>query len=124
MRQVVKRSNTADASNNDARIKPLGEPVLWILLSLAEEPRHGYGLMKNVETLSDGRVRLSTGTMYGALRRLLEDGWIDHAKTPDASRDKQLYRLTPAGLAALRREVDHLSLWTRVAAARVKARAV
>ena len=124
MRQVVKRGNSANSTNNEVRIKPLGEPVLWILLSLAEEPRHGYGLMKNVETLSDGRVRLSTGTMYGALRRLLEDGWIDHAKTADASRDKQLYRLTAAGLAALRREVDHLSLWTRVAAARVKARAV
>jgi DNA-binding PadR family transcriptional regulator len=123
VRHVVQRSNRVSSSGAD-RIKPLGEPVLWILLSLAEEPRHGYGLMKNVETLSDGRVRLSTGTMYGALRRLLEDGWIDHAKTPDASRDKQLYRLTPAGLAALRREVDHLSLWTRVAAARVKARAV
>ena len=124
MRHVVTRSNSAGNTNSDSRIKPLGEPVLWILLSLAEEPRHGYGLMKNVESLSDGRVRLSTGTMYGALRRLLEDGWIDHARTTDTSRDKQLYRLTPAGLAALKREVDHLSLWTRVAAARVKARAV
>jgi Transcriptional regulator PadR-like family len=47
-------------------------PALWILLSLAAQLRHGYGLMKDVETLSDGHVRLSTGTMYGALRRLLE----------------------------------------------------
>jgi DNA-binding PadR family transcriptional regulator len=62
--------------------------------------------------------------MYGALRRLLEDGWIDRARTTDPSRDKQSYRLTPAGFAELRREVEHLSLWTRAAAARVKARAV
>jgi DNA-binding PadR family transcriptional regulator len=120
VRHVVRRGN----EENGERIKPLGEPSLWILLSLAEQPRHGYGLMKDVETLSDGRVRLSTGTMYGALRRLLEDGWIDRARTPAATRDKQLYRLTPSGLVALKRELDHLSLWTRAAAARVKARAV
>jgi DNA-binding PadR family transcriptional regulator len=117
VRHVITRGNAE-------RIKPLGEPVLWILLSLAAQPRHGYGLMKDVETLSDGRVRLSTGTMYGALRRLLEDGWIDRATTTDASRDKQLYRLTSTGRAELRRELDHLSLWTRAAAARVKAGAV
>jgi len=117
VRHVVSRSNAA-------RIKPLGEPALWILLSLAEQPRHGYGLMKDVERLSEGRVRLSTGTMYGALRRLLEDGWIDRATTPDASRDKQLYRLTPAGRAELKRELEHLSLWTRAAATRVRRGAV
>jgi DNA-binding PadR family transcriptional regulator len=117
VRHVVTRSKAE-------RIKPLGEPVLWILLSLAAHPRHGYGLMKDVETLSDGRVRLSTGTIYGALRRLLEDGWIDRAATADASRDKQLYRLTPIGRAELRRELAHLSRWTRAAAARVKAGAV
>ena len=117
MRHVVPR-------DNGGRIKPLGEPALWILLSLAGQPRHGYGLMKDVEGLSDGRVRLSTGTMYGALRRLLEDGWIDRAATADASRDKQLYRLTATGRTELRRELDHLSLWTRAASARVKARMV
>ena len=117
MRHVVKRSN-------EERIKPLGEPVLWILLSLAEQPRHGYALLKDVERLSEGRVRLSTGTMYGALRRLLEDGWIDRARTTDVSRDKQLYRLTPDGLAELKGELDHLRLWTRAAAARLKASAV
>ena len=56
--------------------KPLTEPVLLILLSLADKPRHGYSLMKDIEALSNGRVRLSTGTLYGALRRLLEDSWI------------------------------------------------
>ena len=59
--------------------KPLTEPVLLILLSLAEKPRHGYSLMKDIESLSNGRVRLSTGTLYGALRRLLEDLWIERS---------------------------------------------
>jgi DNA-binding PadR family transcriptional regulator len=110
--------------NSKDRIKPLGEPALWILLSLAGQPRHGYALMKDVETLSDGRVRLSTGTMYGALRRLLEDGWIDRARTTDVSRDKQSYRLTPSGRATLKRELEHLTLWARAAATRMKAGAV
>ena len=51
--------------------KPLTEPVLLILLSFAKKPLHGYGLLQDIEMLSNGRVRLSTGTLYGALRRLL-----------------------------------------------------
>ena len=50
----------------------LSEPVLLVLLSLAEQPRHGYSILKDVESMSDGRVLLSTGTLYGALQRLLE----------------------------------------------------
>jgi DNA-binding PadR family transcriptional regulator len=47
---------------------PLTEPVLLVLLSLAQQPRHGYSIMKDVEQMSDGRVMLSTGTLYGALQ--------------------------------------------------------
>jgi DNA-binding PadR family transcriptional regulator len=56
---------------------PLTEPVLLILLSLAGQPRHGYSILKDVEQMSDGRVMLSTGTLYGALRRLLHAEWIE-----------------------------------------------
>ena len=56
---------------------PLSEPVLLVLLSLAEQPRHGYSILQDVERMSDGRVVLSTGTLYGALQRLLRQGWID-----------------------------------------------
>ena len=56
-------------------IEPQGtspsESTLLILLSLAEEPRHGYSILKDVEYLSEGRVVLSTGTLYGALKRML-----------------------------------------------------
>ena len=45
-------------------VPPLTEPVLLILLSLAEQPRHGYSILKDVEEMSDGRVTLSTGTLY------------------------------------------------------------
>ena len=51
----------------------VSEPVLLILLSLAEQPRHGYAILQDTEQMSEGRVRLSTGTLYGALRRLIEE---------------------------------------------------
>src|SRR5580700_6537591 len=88
--------------------KPLTEPVLLILLSLADTPRHGYALMKDIEILSAGRVRLSTGTLYGALRRLLEEECIERFEQEDTSREKQAYRLTVAGRAQLRQELARM----------------
>ena len=99
-----------------SRIRPLSEPVLWILLSLAAEPQHGYALMKHVESLSEGRVRMTTGTLYGALARLLEDRWIERFETGDTSRDKQAYRLTAVGRARLRDETARLRQLIRLAA--------
>lgn len=98
-----------------AEALPLTEPVFFVLLSLAAEPRHGYSLLKNIESLSAGRVRLSTGTLYGALRRLLEDGWIERFQTDDKSRDKQTYRLTAQGLTVLEQESDRLKQLSRLA---------
>jgi DNA-binding PadR family transcriptional regulator len=60
-------------------------------------------------------VRLSTGTLYGALRRLLEDRWIERATLADTSRDKQAYRVTAAGRRQLRTEVDRMKQLTRAA---------
>ena len=94
---------------------PLSEPVLLILLSLAEHPRHGYSILKNVEEMSGGRVRLSTGTLYGAIGRLLDGGWIERFKENDSSRGRQAYRLTSQGRQILRLEVNRLKQLTRVA---------
>src|ERR1035438_2492781 len=96
--------------------KPLTEPVLLILLSLAHKPRHGYALMKDIEALSNGRVRLSTGTLYGALRRLLEDRWIERFEQEDTSREKQAYRLTSEGRKQLHLELDRMGQLTRLGA--------
>jgi|SRR5437773_232163 len=101
--------------------KPLTEPVLLILMSLADKPRHGYALMKDIDALSNGRVVLSTGTLYGALRRLLECQWIERFQQEDTSREKQSYRLTAAGRRQLRLELDRLKQLTR-AAARLRTR--
>jgi len=98
------------------------EPVLLILLSLAEQPRHGYSILKDVEEISDGRVRLSTGTLYGALRRLLEDEWIQRAADENTSRGRQSYRLTAQGRRTLRQEVARMEELTRLAAQRCAAK--
>jgi DNA-binding PadR family transcriptional regulator len=95
------------------------EPVLLILLSLADQPRHGYAILQDTEKMSNGRVRLSTGTLYGALRRLLEDGWIERFQKEDISRGKQAYRLTRLGQRNLQQEVSRLKHLTRVADVRV-----
>ena len=100
--------------------KPLSEPVLLILLSLADEPRHGYALMKDIESLSNGRVRLSTGTLYGALRRLLNDRWIERFETEDTSREKQAYRLTLMGRTHLQAELERMKKLTRAGASLIK----
>jgi DNA-binding PadR family transcriptional regulator len=108
----------------DAESKPLTEPVLLILLSLANKPRHGYALMKDMEALSNGRVRVSTGTLYGALRRLLQDEWIERFEQEDTSREKQAYRLTAAGRVQLNAELDRMRQLTRAATARLRTREV
>ncbi|MGA2878865.1 MAG: helix-turn-helix transcriptional regulator [Bryobacteraceae bacterium] len=101
--------------------KPLSEPVLLILTSLAEHPRHGYALIKDIEMLSSGRVRMSTGTLFGALRRLLEDGWIERFEQEDISRQKQAYRLTAAGRGQLESELERMKQLTRAGFARLRA---
>jgi DNA-binding PadR family transcriptional regulator len=97
----------------------LSEPVLLILLSLAEQPRHGYAILQDTERMSDGRVRLSTGTLYGALGRLLENKWIERFKEQDRSRGRQAYRLTDEGRRNLRIEVSRLKHLARLGALRV-----
>jgi DNA-binding PadR family transcriptional regulator len=102
--------------------KPLSEPVLLIIASLAEKPRHGYALIQDIAALSRGRVRLSTGTLYGALRRLLEERWIERFQQTDISRDKQAYRLTATGRRRLDAELERLKQLTREATARLRAK--
>ena len=103
-----------------SRYGPLTEPVLLILTSLAAVPRHGYALLKDIQVLSHGRVRMSTGTLYGALRRLLEDGWIERFEQEDTAREKQAYKLAPAGRARLRLELERMRQLTRAARARLR----
>ena len=109
-----------DAQHDGAESGPLTEPVVLILTSLASQPRHGYALMKDIEALSSGRVSMSTGTLYGALRRLLNYGWIERFELEDTSRDKQAYRLAPRGRKHLEAELDRMKKLMRAATLRLR----
>ena len=90
---------------------PLTEATFFILLSLVPQPKHGYAIMKEVEALSHGRVLLSTGTLYGAIRRMLEQGWIERAEEDEAREDgrvRKSYRLTYLGRRILEGETERL----------------
>ena len=84
----------------------LTEAVYYILLSLVT-PRHGYGIMQEAERMSQGRVKLAAGTLYGAINGLLDRGWIKAVPGAEDSRRKE-YALTEAGREALNRELDRL----------------
>ncbi len=88
--------------------------MLQILLTLAGGPRHGYGIMREVEERTGGRVRLGPGTLYGAVKRLRERGLIDEvedSEAPDEPADdrRRYYRLTSLGREAARLEVERLA---------------
>lgn len=91
---------------------PLTETTYFILLSLSPNPKHGYAIMKDVQALSANRVILSTGTLYGALKRLLDQGWImrlDDADPKGNIRDRKVYKLSEHGQRVLKDEVARLN---------------
>ena len=87
--------------------EPLTESYFYILLCLYDGPSHGYGIMRRTLELSDGRVHIGSGTMYGATGNMMKKGWIEECPTPDADR-RRLYRLTDTGRRVLLDEADRL----------------
>lgn len=83
------------------------EAVYYILLSL-KMPNHGYGIIRNTEDLTDGRLQLGAGTLYGAINTLLEKGWIRLYSADKHSRKKKQYIITEDGELALRQELRRL----------------
>ena len=92
---------------------PLPTAVFHILIALADRDRHGYSIMQDVAARTDGKVRLSAGTLYSSIRRMLEQGLIEElADSPDpSSRDerRRYYRLTRFGRRAAAAEVARLN---------------
>lgn len=88
---------------------PLTPAVFHILLALAQRDRHGYGIMKQVETDSAGQVRMGPGTLYGSLKRMLQTGLVAEAgRRIDPSMDDErriYYAITKDGRAALNGEI-------------------
>lgn len=91
---------------------PLTETMLLILLSVAKEARHGYAIIKDVEQLSEKRVLLSAGTLYGAIKRMVADGWIqrvnDAGGTVRPGLPRKTYRISKKGRVILNAEIKRL----------------
>ena len=90
---------------------PLTEPTFFILLVLASGPQHGYAIMKETAVLSDGRVRLSTSTLYEVIKRLLDLGWIERSSSTsgiEKGRVRKAYKLTDLGRRILNAETARL----------------
>ena len=93
--------------------QPLSPPVFHILLALADGERHGYSIMREVERRSSGAVSLHPGTLYRALARLLESGWIEELDArPETDNDderRRYYQLTERGIAVARAEAERMA---------------
>jgi DNA-binding PadR family transcriptional regulator len=103
---------------------PLREPTFLILTALAAQPLHGYGLIAEVTRLSDGRVSLRPGTLYGCLDRLADAGLVaaEREEVVDG-RLRRYYRLTEQGGGLLAAETERMRRNVRAATARLNARA-
>jgi DNA-binding PadR family transcriptional regulator len=95
-----------------------------MLLALLAGDAHGLAIAREVERLSDGRVRLWPATLYGALEDLVEYGWIEEAADPpgQTSERKRFYRITRSGHAVARGETRRLGELVRIARSRVRPR--
>jgi PadR family transcriptional regulator, regulatory protein PadR len=87
----------------------MSEPTYYMLAALLDERLHGYGIVKKVGALSGGSVKLTTGTLYGALDRLVAQGLV----APDGEeqvegRLRRYYRITEAGAEAVREEAERM----------------
>ena len=86
------------------------EPTYFVLASLLDGPLHGYAIIQRAEHLSDGRVRLATGTLYTALDRLTAEGCIELVSEEIVNgRARRSYGLTPPGADALRAEAERMA---------------
>ena len=86
------------------------EPTFQILVALAHEERHGYGIISQVASLTDDQVRLGPGTLYGALDRLAGEGTVVATRTEVVrGRERRYYRLTDSGRETLTAEVERRS---------------
>lgn len=104
------------------KLDPLPAAAFQILLSLADDELHGYGIMRQVEEQTNGRMRLGPGTLYSSVQALVEEGLIEEVdrqpeSTGNAER-RRYYRLTSSGRKLARSEAERLADLLRVARAK------
>jgi DNA-binding PadR family transcriptional regulator len=113
---MIRRLAADDVSN----LLPLPQAVFQILVALADQDRHGYAIMQDVTVRTDGALKLSPGTLYGSIKRMLEDGLIVEVAARAARNDderRRYYRITPFGRDIAQAEADRLTVLLRQARA-------
>jgi DNA-binding PadR family transcriptional regulator len=100
---------------------PLPPATFHILMALASEDRHGYAMIQDVAARTDGEIRLSAGTLYRSIQRMLEQGLIvETRERPAPEHDderRRYYRITPFGTAVARAEAHRLTQLVKMARA-------
>ena len=105
-----------------AELLPLPPATFHILMAVADGERHGYAIIQDVEERTDGELRMSAGTLYRSIQRMLEQGLLvettkRHARVSDDER-RRYYSITPFGTAVARAEMRRLTQLVRLARAR------
>jgi DNA-binding PadR family transcriptional regulator len=104
-----------------SRLLPLPQAVFQILVALADQDRHGYAIMQDVATRTEGALKLSPGTLYGSIKRMLEDGVIVEVdarrNADDDDERRRYYRITQFGRDLAQAEADRLTVLLRQARA-------
>lgn len=93
------------------RLLPLPSAVFHILIALAEGDRHGYAIMQDAAERTGGKLRLSPGTLYGSIKKMLEQGWIEEVRAKSSGDDerRRYYRLTKLGRRIAEAEASRLA---------------
>ena len=108
-------------SDRVAQLLPLPPATFHILLALIDQDRHGYAIIQDVEARTKGALRMSAGTLYRSIARMVQQGLVTEvAKRPTATDDtrRRYYRLTPFGSAVARAEAQRLTQMVKLARAR------
>jgi DNA-binding PadR family transcriptional regulator len=104
------------------KLDPLPSAAFQILLSLADDELHGYGIMRQVEEQTNGRIRLGPGTLYSSIQALVEEGLIEEvdrrSESNGGAERRRYYRLTSSGRKIARSEAERLADLLRVARAK------
>jgi DNA-binding PadR family transcriptional regulator len=97
---------------------PLSQPALHILLALGDEAKHGYAIMQDIASESDGKIRLLPGTLYSTIKKLLADGLLEEVDAPRSARSddsrRRYYRVTRRGRLAAEAEMRRMTMLVRL----------
>lgn len=109
----------ASDRRDPSELLPLTPAMFHVLLALTDGDLHGYAIIKEISTRTDGAVELGTGTLYGIIKRLLADGLaLESARRPAAANDderRRYYRLTPFGRKVVAAELERLEKMVKTA---------